>query len=136
MQTTATNCTAALHELKNEINLLKTTMLPTKITTMATVDYAAELVALKNDLQLLRTLITTAVEQLKMEIASTHVIPANAMETDTDHSTTEPTPELSDLIADLKHDIATIALEMQEKFQQQATLQAQCIPFELTPFPT
>ncbi len=45
----------------------------------------------------------------------------NAMETDADHSTTI-TPEISDLIADLKHDIATIAIEMRAKFNQQATI--------------
>jgi len=40
------------------------------------------------------------------------------METDVDHST-ETTPDISELIADLKHDIVTIALEMQAKFAQQ-----------------
>ncbi len=97
------------------------------------VDYAAELAALKNDLQSLCILITTAVEQLKTEITSTHATPAmTAMETDTDHST----PELSNLIANLKHDIATITLEMRVKFKQQETIaQAQRIPFQFTPMP-
>ncbi len=131
-----TDCTTALRELKHEINLLKATVSPPNSTTTATVDYAAELAELKNDLQSLRTLITTAVEQLKMDIASTHATPAtSAMETDTDHSTAT-TPELSDLIADLKQDIATIALEMRAKFQQQEALaKAPRIPFQLTPFP-
>ncbi len=129
-----TDCTSALLELKNEINLLKTTMSPPNITTTATVDYAAELAALKNDLQSLRSLITTAVEQLKTEIATTHATPAtNAMETDTDPST-PPTPELSDLIAELKNEIATMATEMRAKFQE---IRAPApIPFEFTPFPT
>jgi len=81
-----------------------------------TVDYAADLVALKNDLQSLCTLITTAVEQLKMEISSLHATPTmNEMETDAEKSITA-TPDLSDLIADLKHDIATTTIEMQAKF--------------------
>jgi len=111
-----------------------------------TVDYAAELAALKTDLQSLRTLITNAVEQLKTEIASLHATPAtNKMETDTDKSTTT-TPDLSDLIADLKSDIATTTIKMRAKFQQQETLvhetraliQQNCmtIPFKLSPFPT
>ena len=85
------------------------------------VDYAKELAMLKSELQSLRTLITTAVEQLKADIASTHAPTTNAMEMDADHSTTI-TPEISHLIADLKHDIATIAIEMRAKFNQQATL--------------
>jgi len=40
--------------------------------------------------------------------------------------TTDPskeiTPDVSELIAELKHDIAAIALEMQAKFNQQETL--------------
>jgi len=91
-------------------------------TTTSMVDYAAELAALKNDLQSLRTLITTAVEQLKMEILSLHATPAtNEMETDAENCVTT-TPDLSDLIADLKHDIATTTIEMRAKFQQQETL--------------
>jgi len=85
------------------------------------VDYAAELAALKNELQSLRTLINTVVSQLKTEIASLHMTPAsNAMETDIDHST-ETTLAIPELIAELKHDIATIALEMRAKFNQLAT---------------
>jgi len=92
------------------------------------VDYATELAALKSDLQSLRTLITTAVEQLKLEITSMHATPdTSAMETEANHSTTT-TPEISDLIADLKHDIATIAIKMRAKFQQQATLQTNTNP--------
>jgi len=100
---------------------------------MTTVDYAAELASLRNDLNSLRTLITTAVEQLTTDIASLHATPASSnMETETDYSTTD-TPEISDLIADLKRDIANIATEMREKFQQQATVQR--IPFQLSPMP-
>jgi len=118
----APDYTAALVELKNEISLLKTSVKPPN-TTPVTVDYAAELVALKQDLQSLRTFITTAVEQLTTDIASLHVThvaesfevtppaPTREMEIDDGHST-EPTPETHELIAELRHDIATIAHEM------------------------
>ena len=56
------------------------------------------------------------------------------------------TPDLSDLIADLKHDITTTTIKMRAKFQQQETLvhetraliqQTRMFPkFELSPFPT
>ncbi len=123
-----------LLELKNEINQLKTSMQPPSTITTTTVDYAAELQSLKGELQSLRTFITTAVEQLKTKIVSIHA-PTLAMETDIDHST-ETTPEISNLIADLKQDIANIVLKMRAKFQQQEALaKAPCIPFQLTPFP-
>jgi len=101
-------CTTALLELKNEINLLKTTMQPLSTSTAATVDYAAELASLKQDLQSLRTLITTAVEQLKTEIASsTQSFPAsNDMEMEREHEM-EHHQDLPELIAELKNDIAT-----------------------------
>jgi len=100
-----------------------TQSLPTPQSPM--VDYAAELAALKNDLKSLRTLITTAVEQLKMEISSLHAPAVHDMETDVEQSFAAITPDISDLIADLKHDIATVALEMRSKFHQQATLMSQ-----------
>jgi len=92
-------------------------------TSSTAVDYVKELATLKSELQSLRTLITTAVEQLKADIAShaPAMTAMTAMDTDADHSTTI-TPEISDLIADLKHDIATIAIEMRAKFNQQTTL--------------
>jgi len=72
------------------------------------------------------------VEQLKTEIASLHATPvSNNMETEVEHSAATSTPEISDLIADLKRDIATIALEMRKKFQ--AT--PQFVPFKLAPRP-
>jgi len=99
-----------LIELKNEINQLKVTMQPITTTT-TTVDYAAELESLKRDLQSLRTFITTAVEQLKNEIASIHATPAsNEMETDIEH-TMDPSPNILKLIAELKQDIAAVAQE-------------------------
>jgi len=86
------------------------TSTPLSSTTTTTVNYAAELASLKTDLNSLRSLITTAVEQLKTEIASLHATPASSnMETEVDavKPPTENTPDLSDLLADLKHDIAT-----------------------------
>jgi len=78
--------------------------------TPTTVDYVAELASLKTDLNSLRSLITTAVEQLKNDIASLLVTPASSkMETEADEAEppTSTTPALSDLFANLKHDIAT-----------------------------
>jgi len=45
------------------------------------------------------------------------------METDSDHPT-DQTPEIQELIADLKHDIATITTKMRTKFAQIADLQS------------
>jgi len=112
--TATPDITAALLELKTEITTMKMNM-PPQHTTPA-IDYAAELVALKQDLQSLRNFITIAVEQLKTEIASIHADPVShemeTMETDTDQSLTATKPDISDLIADLKQDMATVAIEM------------------------
>ncbi len=119
--------TAALLELKNKINLLKTTMQPSS-TPPTTVDYAAELVSLKKELQSLHTLITTAVEQLKTDIASLHAAPMSSdMDMDGENHM-ENNLDIMELIAELKHDIANIALEMRAKFQQQATLKSTTNP--------
>jgi len=78
------------------------------------VDYAAELQLIKMELASLCTLITSAVEQMNNAVESfkaTPPVPTREMEIDDGHST-EPTPETHELIAELKHDIATIALEM------------------------
>jgi len=134
--TTATatpDCATMLLELKQEIHQLKTAIQPPSTTTNTTVDYAAELDSLKRDLQSLRTFITTAVEQLKTEIVSIHAIPAsNAMETDVEH-TTEHTPTILELIAELKQDMAAIVHETKTLIQNE---RKQFIPFQLTPFPT
>jgi len=64
------------------------------------------------------------VTQLKTEIASLHPTPeSNDMETKVDHSK-ETTPNISDFITELNHDIATIAIKMWAKFAQQATLKS------------
>jgi len=58
------------------------------------------------------------VEQLKTEIASLHATPMSSdMETDAKHYTATTnhhpiTPDLPALIAELKHDIATMVLEL------------------------
>jgi len=81
------------------------------------VDYTAELVSLKTELQSLPMLIMTAVAQLKTEIASLHTTQMSSdMETEAENSLTATSPhpattELSILIAELRHDIATIVLE-------------------------
>jgi len=129
-----------LSSIKNEISQLKaiiTTAVPTPTTK---VDYAAELQIIKTELATLRALINSAVEQMTSAVESikpTTPALAREMELDDDHSTDrskETTPELSNLISELKNDIATIAIEMREKFKEfRATPQP--IPFQLTPFP-
>jgi len=76
-------------------------------------DYAAELASLKAEISSLRTIINEAVAQLKSTVASLPTPSrasapsmSTAMETDVDHNK-ETTPAITDLIADLKHDIAT-----------------------------
>jgi len=79
--------------------------------------YATELQSLKNEIQTLRTLLTNTVDQIKSEIASvfasipvkpstsnTETLTSSNMETEVESPTTT---DLSDLIAGLKHDIAT-----------------------------
>ncbi len=124
-------CTTLLLELKTEINMLKTTMQPQSNATSTTVDYAAELESLKRDLQSLRTFITTAVEQLKTEILSTNATLASNNTTDVDHAM-DYTPNILELIVELKQDIAAVIKEMKTLFQNERRV---FIPFELTPMP-
>jgi len=87
------------------------------------VDYAAKLLSLRAELQSLHTLISTAVTELKTDIqeaiqslntppskltsnTETKTPTSSNMETE-DEPSAATTPELSDLIVDLKHDIAT-----------------------------
>jgi len=96
-------------------------IVPQPLATTIRVNYEMELLSLKTEINSLRTIITNAVEQFKtaiaeieqhkQEIVSLHAPVSNAMETDLDHSA-ETTTDLSDLIAELKHDIATLAREM------------------------
>jgi len=111
-----------------------------------TVDYAAKLQLIKMELATLRTLISLAIEQMQSTVASlkmnpvqTSTLETKAMEIEADQSTDanhskDATPEISDLITELKNDIATIAVEMRQKFNElRAPLQP--IPFQLTLFP-
>jgi len=98
------------------------------------VDYAAELMLLKNEIKELRNVLTTTVEHIKTEIASICTAPMLTMETDEANSE-NTTTDFPAIIADLKHDIATIAIEMREKFNELRAC-PQLIPFQLTPFPT
>jgi len=139
--TTATpDCTMALLELKKEISLLKNSMTTMTTTPAPTDDYAAELQVIKKELATLRNLITSAVDQMKSAVESIKPntpAPTHAMELD-DHSTDSPKEtafEISDLISELKNDIATIATEMREKFKE-LRAPPKPIPFQLTPFPT
>jgi len=110
------------------------TLLPPGTLTAATVDYMAELVSLKTELQSLCMLIMTAVVQLKTEIASLHATHTSSdMETEAENSPTATNPhpttnELSNLIAELRHDIATIVLESRAMFQKQAILKTPLNP--------
>ncbi len=95
--------------------------------TAPTTDYATELMSLKSEIQALRTLLTNTVEQIKSKIASIRT-PPSAMETDAEASSTATNPhpttnELSNLMAELRHDITTIVLESRAMFQKQAILQ-------------
>jgi len=76
----------------------------------------------------------SAVDSIK---TNTPAPTTHAMELD-DHSNDSPkktASEISDLISELKTDIATIATEMREKFKE-LRVPPQPIPFQLTPFPT
>jgi len=132
--TVTPDCPTMLLELKNEINQLKTIIQPlSKNTTTTMVDYAAELESLKWDLQSLHTFITTAVEQLKTKIVSIHAIPAlNEMVTDVEH-TMDQTPNILELIAELKQDIAAVVHEMRTLFQTERNVFS---TFQMTPMPT
>jgi len=93
-----------------------------------------ELMSIKTEINSLRILITTAMEQFTAAIATkapqTHtsasppVLEPCAMETDVAHPQVT-TSDLLELIAELKHDIATIAVEMRAKFSQQNLLSQQ-----------
>jgi len=59
----------------------------TPSSTVIMVDYAAELLLLKNDIQALQTMLTDTVEQIKNEIVSFHtILVSSTMETDAAHS--------------------------------------------------
>jgi len=69
-----------------------------------------------------------------MEIASICTALTTTMETNEANSV-DTTTDFPAIIADLKHDIASIAIEMREKFNELCAC-PKPIPFQLTPFPT
>jgi len=93
-----------------------TTMMAKASPATTTVNYDAEILSIKTELNSLRDIITSAVEQIKNAIASMPVIDPSTCEMKTPTSSqmeieaeppTATTPDLTALIADLKHDIAT-----------------------------
>jgi len=99
-------------------------------TVTTTANYNAKLLSIKTEVNLLWTIITMAVEQIKNAIASiqVHNLLSNAMETDADQSMETATPSkhtanLPSIIQECKHDLTTIVLETRALMQQQATMQ-------------
>jgi len=88
--------------------------------TTTTNDHATALLSIKTEIILLKTIIATAMEQIKTAIASLTVpsrpSTSSAMDTEVEqateihHSNPNP-PDLSALITDLKNEIATIVQE-------------------------
>jgi len=107
--------------------------MPQSTVTTTTVDYATKLMSIKAELKSLHTTMTDAMEQIQQAIASINTTSAahsSQMETDADSMDCLPatnhqptTTELLDIMAELRHDIATIVLESQALSQQQAILQ-------------
>jgi len=93
------------------------------------IDYATEMRALKQEIADLRSIVTSAVEQIKSVVASLpkpRTPTSNDMETETEVVITNPRQsvlEIQDCVNDLKHDIATFVIETKVMFQQQANLQ-------------
>jgi len=110
-----------------------TDQVPTSSTTPTPVAYEKELMLLKTEINSLRILINTAVEPFTAALAkrepqnhATASPPSRescAMETDADNPMAT-TPVILELIAELKHDIANIAIEMRAKFKQTKILQS------------
>jgi len=103
-------------------------MAPNLVTT-PTVDYAAEMQLIKQELANLCTLITSAVEQMKSatdSLTSSHPTSTRVMDIATDmpkdtnhphHPNNLPT-ELNDLVTNLKYEIATIVMETRALFKK------------------
>jgi len=100
--------------------------------TTTTVDHAAEMQLIKQELATLRSLITSAVEQMKSatdSLTSSHPTSTRVMDIATDmpkdtnhphHPNNLPT-ELNDLVTNLKYEIATIVMEMRALFEKSKT---------------
>ncbi len=108
--------------------------------TMTNNKYAEELLSIKQEINDLKTLIKTAVEQFKMAIesltATPHSVMTSEMDTETSTTSQNPTqtsPDLSAIIHDLKHELAAFVNETRTLLQREKPV---VIPFQLTPFPT
>jgi len=111
---------------------------PTATTT--TTDYANGLLSIKKEISDLKTLITTVVEQFTTAIKSLHATssspsPSNDMDTEVNqptapHNPTPNSPDLSAIINELKHKLATFVIKMRALFQQEKHV---FIPFQLSP---
>ncbi len=105
-------------------------------------DYATELQALQSEINELKKMLTTAVEEFKTAIVSLTATPralppSNVMETETEeltdqHHPTPTSPDLAAIVNDLKHELASFVLETRNLLQQNRTF----ISFQPTPFPT
>jgi len=82
---------------------------------------------LKAELAELRKIITEAVKQIKSAIVSLpqqstlsdHDMDTNTVHPLASHKSRQPVIDLNDLVADLKHEIATIVIETRAHFLQQ-----------------
>jgi len=90
-----------------------------------------ELLAIKMEINALKAIITTAVEQFKTVIATFNANPrsqsSNDMDTNVDNLTEhhhhhQPPLDLAAFIQDLKYKIATIVTELRALFKQQLLL--------------
>jgi len=100
-------------------------------TATTTSNYAVELLSIKTELTMLKTIIATAMEQMKSAIASLTVPPqpskSSNMDTDDGQSTASNhsnpnTHNLSALIKELKNEITTFVHKTRALFQPQAKL--------------
>jgi len=90
-------------------------------------EYATELMSIKTEISKLKTILATAMEQFKTDIASltapANTTPSIDMDTETSHSmvTNTPTPnppDLSAIIIDLKNKISIFARKTKALIQQ------------------
>jgi len=86
-----------------------------------TVNYDAEILSIKTELNSLRAIITSAVEQIKNAIASIPAPPLPSSNTETDVTPTQNPIDLPALIQELKNDIANMVNETRNIFSQPLT---------------
>jgi len=112
---------------------------PTATTT--TIDYANELLSIRQELSELKALITTVVAQFTTAIASLPATSSNPsqstdMDTTVDQTTNTPTsPDLPAIIEDFKHELAAFFRETRELLQHQPAANP-FAGFKLTLMPT